>query len=105
MIHKAVAMIAASFVISTISTAALAASKRTTAAAHRDVRTLVRMMDKDQNGSVSKDEFMEFMGREFDRLDVDKNGSLQAAELRPMMHPSWPASRSACQYYGGCSGN
>jgi Ca2+-binding EF-hand superfamily protein len=103
MIRKAIAMIAASFVVSTVSTAALAVSKHTTASANRDVKTLVRMMDKDRNGSVSKDEFLEFMGKEFDRLDVDKNGSLQPAELRQMRQSSWPAS--ACSYYGGCGAN
>jgi Ca2+-binding EF-hand superfamily protein len=101
--RKAIAMIAASFVISTISTAALAVSKHTATAAGKDVRTLVRMMDKDQNGSVSKDEFMEFMGKEFDRLDVDKNGSLQPAEIRSMRRANWPLS--SCGYYGGCGSN
>jgi Ca2+-binding EF-hand superfamily protein len=103
MIHKAIAMIAASFVVSTISTAALAVSKQTTTAANKDVRTLVRMMDKDQNGNVSKDEFMEFMSKEFDRLDVDKNGSLQPTEIRSMRRANWPLS--SCGYYGGCGSN
>ena len=42
---------------------------------------LLRLMDKDQNGQVSRKEFMDFMAAEFDRLDVDKNGSLDVGEL------------------------
>jgi hypothetical protein len=38
-------------------------------------------MDQDKNGVVSKEEFMQFMGAEFDRLDVDKSGGLTAKEL------------------------
>ena len=87
MIGKAVALIATSFVIGTISTAALAESKRT--AADKDVKKLMRLMDKDQNGVVSKDEFMQFMGQEFDRLDVNKSGALEPAEVRVMTRIGW----------------
>jgi Ca2+-binding EF-hand superfamily protein len=38
-------------------------------------------MDQDKNGVVSKEEFMQFMEAEFDRLDVDKSGGLSAEEL------------------------
>jgi hypothetical protein len=48
----------------------------------RDVRQLVPMMDKDQNGVVSKDEFMQFIGETFDRLDVNKTGTLAPRELQ-----------------------
>jgi Ca2+-binding EF-hand superfamily protein len=82
MIRKAIALIAASFVVGTISTAALAVSKRTAATADRDVRKLLRMMDSDGNGVVSKDEFMQYMGQAFDRLDVDKSGALEPGEVR-----------------------
>ena len=40
-------------------------------------------MDKDQNGKVSKEEFMMFMSAEFDRLDKDKSGALDVNELNP----------------------
>jgi Ca2+-binding EF-hand superfamily protein len=53
---------------------AFAVSRRTAAAASADVRALVRMMDKDQNGAVSKDEFLQYMGEVYDRLDVNKSG-------------------------------
>jgi Ca2+-binding EF-hand superfamily protein len=78
---KAITLIAAAFIVGTISTAALAVSKRTSATAEGDVRQVVRMMDKDRNGAVSKDEFIQFMGRTFDRLDVNKSGTLERKEL------------------------
>jgi Ca2+-binding EF-hand superfamily protein len=42
---------------------------------------MLMLMDKDQNGKVSKQEFMNFMETEFERLDVDKNGELDVNEL------------------------
>ena len=89
MIGKAIALIATTFVVGTISTAALAASKRNAATADRDVKKLMQLMDKDQNGVVSKDEFMQFMGQEFDRLDVNKSGVLEPAEVRYMTRIGW----------------
>jgi hypothetical protein len=104
MTRKAIALIVTSFVVGTFSTAALAVSKRTTAATNRDVRTLVQMMDKDRNGVVSKDEFMEFMSREFDRLDVNKSGTLEPREMRPIRNPSWPLGGCARRPFPQCSG-
>jgi hypothetical protein len=84
---KTIALIATSLlVVGTISTAALAASRT---GADRDVKALMKKLDKDHNGVVSKDEFMDAMGREFDRLDVNKNSTLEAKELRPMLRSDW----------------
>ena len=63
------------------STSVLASSRRTWSAGARYVADLVRMMDRDQNGRVSKEEFMAFMSAEFDRLDVDRSGELTVGEL------------------------
>jgi Ca2+-binding EF-hand superfamily protein len=38
-------------------------------------------MDTDENGKISKQEWMRFMEAEFDRLDKDKKGQLDAKEL------------------------
>ncbi len=75
------------------STSAFAVSKRTWSAGGRDVQNLICLMDQDKNGVVSKEEFMQFMSAEFDRIDVDKSGGLSAEEL----------SRSAI--YGGTHTN
>jgi EF hand domain-containing protein len=46
-----------------------------------EVKQLLLLMDTDENGKVSKQEWMKFMGAEFDRLDKDKKGQLDAKEL------------------------
>jgi hypothetical protein len=51
------------------------------AAGDASVRELLRLMDKNKDGSVSKDEFMRFMSEEFDRLDADHSGDLSREEL------------------------
>jgi len=71
-------------------TAALAAmSRRTARTAETDVRRLLQMMDRDKNGAVSKDEFLQYMSQTFDRLDVNKSGQLERNELRQMTVPNW----------------
>jgi Ca2+-binding EF-hand superfamily protein len=46
-----------------------------------EVKQLLALMDTDKNGKISKQEFMKFMDAEFDRLDKDKSGELDAKEL------------------------
>jgi hypothetical protein len=83
------AFTALSLAIASISTVAIAQSKRTRAAAARDVDQLMHMMDKDLNGTVSKQEFMDFMSQTFDRLDINRSGQLERNELRSMTNRSW----------------
>src|SRR5580658_4237950 len=45
------------------------------------VKQLLLLMDTDKNGKISKQEYMTFMEAEFDRLDTEKNGQLDAKEL------------------------
>ena len=45
------------------------------------VTQLLLLMDTDKNGKISKHEWMKFMEAEFDRLDKDKKGQLDAKEL------------------------
>ncbi len=58
---------------------------------------LLQLMDKDQNGKVSKQEFLAFMEAEFDRLDRDKSGELDLQELDRLMkrgkHPGGSGGR------------
>ena len=46
------------------------------------VKDLLLLMEPNKNGKISKQEWMRFMGEEFDRLDKDKQGELDAQELR-----------------------
>ena len=46
-----------------------------------EVKALLQLMDTDKNGKISRQEFMNFMQKEFDRLDKDKSGELDPKEL------------------------
>jgi Ca2+-binding EF-hand superfamily protein len=46
-----------------------------------EVKKLLLLMDADKNGRISKQEYMSFMEKEFERLDVDKSGDLDVKEL------------------------
>jgi EF hand len=88
MTRKFISLVALSLVVGTVSTAAFAAARRAnTAESH--VRQLLNLMDKDKNGTVSKEEFMEYMSQTFDRLDVDRSGQLERNELRRTSDPDW----------------
>jgi Ca2+-binding EF-hand superfamily protein len=47
----------------------------------QNVRELLLAMDTDKNGKISKQEWMDFMSKEFDRLDTDHSGELNPKEL------------------------
>ena len=51
------------------------------AAGETEAKKLLILMDADKSGTVSKKEFMDFMGAEFDRLDVNHDGALDVKEL------------------------
>ena len=46
-----------------------------------EAKKLLVLMDVDKSGTVSKQEFMDFMAAEFDRLDVNHDGALDVKEL------------------------
>src|SRR5271157_3955969 len=46
-----------------------------------EVKHLLLLMDTDENGKISKQEWMKFMEAEFDRLDRDKSGDLDVKDL------------------------
>ena|SRR5271163_737607 len=46
-----------------------------------EAKKLLKLMDTDKNGKISKQEFMAFMEAEFDRMDVNKDGELDVKEL------------------------
>ena len=45
-------------------------------------KDLLLLLEPDKNGKISRQAWMRFMGEEFDRLDKDKKGELDAQELR-----------------------
>jgi EF hand len=51
------------------------------AAGEREAKKLLLLMDADQSGKVSKQEFMNFMEAEFERMDINKDGELDVKEL------------------------
>jgi Ca2+-binding EF-hand superfamily protein len=51
------------------------------ALANEDVKQLLLLMDSDKNGRISKQEWMNFMEAEFNKLDRDGNGELDPKEL------------------------
>jgi hypothetical protein len=54
-----------------------------------EVKPLLLLMDHDQDGKVSKQEFMRFMEAEFDRLDKKKEGKLDVKDLtQPPVQPT-----------------
>lgn len=46
-----------------------------------EVKQLLLLIDTDESGKISKQEWMKFMEAEFHRLDKDKKGQLDAKEL------------------------
>ena len=46
-----------------------------------EVKQLLMLMDTDKNGKISRKEYMDFMEKEFERLDKDKSGELDVKEL------------------------
>ena len=66
------------------STAASADSKqkeKNLSAGEVEAKRLLLLMDRDQSGKVSHQEFINFMEEEFKRLDVNKDGELDVQEL------------------------
>jgi Ca2+-binding EF-hand superfamily protein len=46
---------------------------------------LLDLADVNKDGSVSKEEFLRFMGQEFDRLDANKDQRLTREELQRLL--------------------
>ena len=71
-----------------VATGTAVAQKRTApnpqdklALADGDVKALLLLMDTDNNGKISKREWMSFMEAEFNKLDKDGSGELDPKEL------------------------
>lgn len=77
----AAATVASTAMIAQSEGAAPAERNKKVFAGEKEAKKLLLLMDRDQNGKVSKEEFMSFMEAEFERLDQDKNGELDVQEL------------------------
>jgi hypothetical protein len=55
---------------------------------------LLREMDTDKNGTVSRHEFAQFVSRTFEGLDTNHNGRLERNELRPLAGSRWSRTRA-----------
>ena len=55
---------------------------------------MMRRMDTNKDGMVSREEFMTYMGRQYDMMDSGKKGMLTAAQFtdKTMMSKTFPAS-------------
>lgn len=72
--------------------AAVPKSQDKLAIGETEVRQLLLLMNTDQNGKVSKQEYMKFMEAEFNRLDKEKTGAL---DVRALNQTNLSASRFA----------
>lgn len=80
--RKILLVVAALSAAGTMTGTAMAADfDRESAAVDESTKQLLLLMDKDQNGKVSRAEFMNFWAEEFDRLDTNKDGELDVNEL------------------------
>ena len=54
---------------------------RAVSAREAAAKQLLLLMDRNKDGKVSKQEWMSFMEEEFDRMDTDKDGYVDAKDL------------------------
>lgn len=90
-----IALVGISLLAGSMSPAAFAAKKHAAPSKEAEVAQLIREMDKDANGAISKQEFMDYMSRTFDRLDINRSGQLERNELQQMTVPGWVHDRQA----------
>jgi hypothetical protein len=53
----------------------------TVALGQNEAEQLLLLIDSDKTGKITKQEWMKFMAEEFDRLDKNKSGEIDAKEL------------------------
>ena len=63
------------------------------AAGEQEVKELLLIVGPDQNGKVSKEEFMRFMEAEFARLDKEKTGQVDLNRIAKSMAGVVPAAK------------
>jgi hypothetical protein len=93
-IRNTIAIALASLVVQAAPTLAQAFSKNTELMMDTSIQRLLRQMDRDSNGTISKDEFLRYFSERFDHLDVNRNRRLEPKELRPMLIPNAKVRKS-----------
>lgn len=79
--HMLLALLAALLIVAGAASQDTRPNSKAVAEGEVEAKRLLLLMDRDQNGKVSKAEFMAFMEAEFARLDVNKDGELDVKEL------------------------
>jgi EF hand len=93
-IRNTIAVVLASLAVQAVPTLAQAFSKNTESMMDTSIQRLLRQMDRDKNGTISKDEFLRYFSQRFDHLDVNRNRRLEPEELRPMLIPNAKVRKS-----------
>ncbi len=65
------------------------------AAQPASVHTYLKLFDSDHDGRVSQAEYVRYMSRGFDAMDVNHDGILEAAEVPPSPRQRGPMTRQA----------
>jgi Ca2+-binding EF-hand superfamily protein len=95
----AIAILGTSLVVQVGPAFAQALTKNTEYMVDASIRKLLRQMDKDKNGTVSKGEFLRHFSERFDRLDVNRDRRLNSDELRPMLIPNAKGKKSLAKVF------
>ena len=93
-VRHAIAILAASLAVQVSPAFAQTPNRNTEHMVDASIQKLLRQMDKDKNGTVSKDEFLRYFGERFDCLDVNRDRRLVSDELRPMLIPNAKEKKS-----------
>lgn len=78
--RASVCMSRMSAVVGVAVASALLASCQTTASAGNRSATTMRAMDANQDGRVTKDEYLKYQEQQFDRIDKDKSKAFDESE-------------------------
>jgi Ca2+-binding EF-hand superfamily protein len=92
--RNAIAIVAAALAVQVGPAVAQSLSRNTEYMVDTSIRRLLREMDRDKNGTVSKSEFLRHFSERFDRLDVNRDRRLESDELRPMLIPNSKGKKS-----------
>jgi len=91
---RKVSIVTVALLITVLTSSAFSFDKHIDVRTELGIRKLLRLMDIDKNGVVSKNEFMRYMSQKFDELDVDHSRRLEPDELQAMNIPNWAVRKA-----------